>query len=298
MEFKQYMHIERFGTDEVQGIELGECYVFPKLDGTNASVWLHDDNSVRAGSRKRLLSTGSDNAGFYNWILTQDNIKQFLFDYPHLRLYGEWLVPHTLKTYAENAWRRFYVFDVMDDRENRYLHYNEYKPLLDQYNIEYIPPLSIIKNATYDNLLTELNQNFFLIRDGAGIGEGIVIKNYSFLNKWSRTAWAKIVTNHFKAANRIAMGAPIKNMATMVEESIINEYCTEHLVNKVYAKIVNECEGWNSKYIPRIFGEVYHDIIVEEMWDIVKKYKNPTINFKTLWSMVIMKIKQIKPELF
>ena len=34
MKFKQYQHIERFGTTEVQHIELGECFVFPKIDGT------------------------------------------------------------------------------------------------------------------------------------------------------------------------------------------------------------------------------------------------------------------------
>ena len=38
-EFQQYMHIERYGNDEVQGIDIGELTIFPKLDGTNASVW-------------------------------------------------------------------------------------------------------------------------------------------------------------------------------------------------------------------------------------------------------------------
>ena len=32
MTFQKYMHLERFGTDEVDGINLGECHVFPKLD--------------------------------------------------------------------------------------------------------------------------------------------------------------------------------------------------------------------------------------------------------------------------
>ena len=42
MKFEKYQHVERFGTSEVEGIELGRTYVFPKLDGTNASVWLED----------------------------------------------------------------------------------------------------------------------------------------------------------------------------------------------------------------------------------------------------------------
>lgn len=37
MEFKKYMYIERFSTDEVQGIELGKCYIFPILFAINKS---------------------------------------------------------------------------------------------------------------------------------------------------------------------------------------------------------------------------------------------------------------------
>lgn len=37
------MHLERYGNDEVGGIEQGTTYVFPKLDGTNAQVWLNED---------------------------------------------------------------------------------------------------------------------------------------------------------------------------------------------------------------------------------------------------------------
>jgi len=31
-ELTKYMHLERLGTSEVEGIENGVCYVFPKLD--------------------------------------------------------------------------------------------------------------------------------------------------------------------------------------------------------------------------------------------------------------------------
>ena len=59
MEFKKYQHLERFGTTEVNGIEDGMCYIFPKIDGTNSSVWFND--GLQAGSRKRHLTLESDN---------------------------------------------------------------------------------------------------------------------------------------------------------------------------------------------------------------------------------------------
>lgn len=71
MEFTKYMHLERIGTSEVEGIEDGLTYVFPKLDGTNASVWLNEEGEVQAGSRNRHLSIGADNAGFLAWVLEQ-----------------------------------------------------------------------------------------------------------------------------------------------------------------------------------------------------------------------------------
>ena len=48
MNFRKYQHIERFGTTEVQDIEIGECYIFPKIDGCftyNAQVMLADGTS-------------------------------------------------------------------------------------------------------------------------------------------------------------------------------------------------------------------------------------------------------------
>ncbi len=39
MEFKRYQHVERYGNTEVKDIKIGECLVFPKMDGTNSQVY-------------------------------------------------------------------------------------------------------------------------------------------------------------------------------------------------------------------------------------------------------------------
>ena len=297
-EFRKYTHVERYGNDEVQGIELGLCYVFPKLDGTNGSVWNDGEGNICAGSRNRQLTLDSDNAGFYAAMLADDSIGEFLRYHPTLRLYGEWLVPHSLKTYRADAWRKFYVFDVWDDEKEKYLPYDTYSEMLSTYEIEIIRPLAVIKNAAYENLLREVEQNSFLISDGGGAGEGIVIKNYAFENRFGRVAWAKIVTNEFKEKNREEFGHMEINGTKMIEQEIVDEYVTSALVNKVFAKIVNEHQGWNSKYIPRLLQTVYYDLVNEEIWNAVKKLKSPTINFRTLATLCTLKTKQHKPELF
>lgn len=294
--FQKYMHVERFGSDEVEGIELGECYVFPKIDGTNGSVWW--DGNLRAGSRNRELSADNDNAGFYQWVLDNPAINKFCQDHKTTRLFGEFLVPHSLKTYRDDAWRKFYVFDVFDEINQEYMPYGHYSETLEEYEIDFVPPLCVMRNATHERLLQEIEKNVFLIKDGCGFGEGIVIKNYAYQNRFGKTVWAKLVANEFKEKHAREMGPTIKNMKQMVEQEICDKYVTQHLVDKVYAKIVTECDGWNSRYIPRLLQTVFYDLVNEELWNIVKEMKNPTINFKTLNSIVIIAIKKLRPELF
>lgn len=300
MEFKRYQHIERFGTDEVQGIELGTCYVFPKIDGTNSQCYLNDNGELRCGSRNRELTLDNDNAGFYNSMINEKNIIDYLHKYPNHRIFGEWLVPHSLKTYRDDAWRKFYIFDVCENDENdklKYIPYEEYKDLLEEFNINYIKPIKIIKNGTFEDFLKCTEINTFLIKNGKGVGEGVVIKNYNFKNKYGRTTWAKIVTNEFKEKRGREMGSPFKENI-LIEQQIVDKYITESLVEKEYGKIKLEKDGWSSKYIPMLLSKIYYELINEEMWHILKEFKNPTINFKTLNQICIMKIKEIKKELF
>lgn len=304
MEFKKYQHLERFGTTEVENIELGKTYIFPKIDGTNASVWLNENGDVQAGSRKRHLTLESDNAGFYDWICQQSNILEYLEENPTHRLYGEWLVPHSLKTYKDNAWRNFYIFDVTIDKKESeikhegddtviYVPYNEYKPLLEEKRLNYIAPISTITNASYEQLVNQLLKNVFLIKDGEGVGEGIVIKNYEFKNKYGRNSFAKIVTSEFKEKHSKVMGATDIKGKKMIEEQIAKEFVTTALVDKVYAKIEND-KGFNSRSIPQLLHTVFYDVVKEESWNFVKKYKNPSINFKTLQHFVFIEVKKKK----
>jgi hypothetical protein len=181
MQFKKYQHIERFGTTEVKGIENGTVFVFSKVDGSNAQTYIGDDGQIKAGSRNRELTIENDNAGFCKFVSENENIQNFHKNYPHLRLYMEWLTPHTLKTYKDEAWRKAYVFDVYSqtniiDMEGHAveipLEYDQYQPLMAQHGIECIPPIKIIKNGTYEDFLHELQNNTYLIKDGEGVGEG------------------------------------------------------------------------------------------------------------------------------
>jgi len=305
MQFQKYQHVEKLGNLEVDGILNGSCFISSKIDGTNASVWVDENHKIQCGSRNRQLTIENDNAGFCRAINEDsqfDGVRKLLTHHPHLRLFGEFLCPHSLKTYRDDAWRQFYVFDIIDEKdpENwRYVPYDCYKELLDEYEIEYIPCLAEINNPTEEKLIAIMKQNNYLIEDGKGIGEGIIIKNYQFVNKFGRKTWAKIVTSEFKEKHIKVMGHVKMEDKESNEAKIINKSCTEALIAKTYAKIVNTNEGWSSKFIPQLLGTVYHDLVCEELFNSLKKLKNGKIvDFSKLEKLCKQKVKQVKKELF
>lgn len=274
------------------------CYVFPKIDGTNGSIW-NDNGLIRCGSRNRDLTLTEDNDGFYNWVISQNNILKLIEENPKIRLYGEWLVPHTIKSYRDDSWKKFYVFDVAyDEGEENYLSYEIYIELLEKYNIDYIPAICKIKNPTTDKLIELLDKNIYLIKDGEGTGEGIVIKNYDYKNRFSRRTWAKIVKNEFKDkhSKNGMFGITEIKCKSEIEEKIIDKFLTASLIEKEYSKIA--IDGWSSKYIPELLGVVFYCLIKEESWNILREFNNPVIDFKRLNILCTKKIKELKPELF
>ena len=297
--FVKYQHIERLNTIETEGILEGIVYVFPKIDGTSGSLWC-EDGTIHCGSRRREVTEEDDNQGFATKFQKDPRFTEFFNDYPNLRLFGEYLIPHSLKTYRDDAWREFYVFDVTYEKDAGYdyIIYEDYAELLEEYGINYIPPIAIRENPTEEDLLIDIANNKFLIQDGKGDGEGIVVKNYSYVNRYGRRTWAKIVTNEFKEKHVKAMGAPTKLAKRMVESDIVEELLSEHMVEKAYAKILVEEDGWSSKFIKKLLDDVYYDIIKEELPEYLSKNNKVTINFGGLFGCTVKKIKAYKPELF
>lgn len=297
MDWKKYQHIERLATDEVDGILNGEVYIFSKVDGTNTGIFLDNEGNVRVNSRNRLLAEGCDNAGSCAYVLAHEKFKNYLKKHPTHYLYGEFLVRHTIRTYEDDAWNKLYIFDVVEyDEEGvpHYLSYEEYAPLLDEFNIEYIPLIKKLVNPSVDEIMDLEDSCLFLQKEGC-IGEGIVIKNYSFVNKYGRTTWAKVVRKQMQISHKINKPVEVGS----IEQLAVDELCTAEFIEKEYAKIVNENDGaWSSKLIPKLIGTVWHTFVVEESWNIVKKYKNPKVDFKILNRLVTEKIKEVKKEVF
>ena len=169
--------------------------------------------------------------------------------------------------------------------------------MLEGKGLNFIAPINIITNASYEQLVNQMLKNVFLIEDGKGVGEGIVIKNYDFKNKYGRNTFAKIVTSEFKEKHAKTMGASEIKGKKMVELEIAQEFVTTALVEKVYAKIEND-KGFSRRSIPQLLNTVYYDVVKEDAWNFVKKHKNPSINFKTLQHFIFAQVREKAPHLF
>ena len=82
-----------------------------------------------------------------------------------------------------------------------------------------------------------------------------------------------------------------------LEQAIAIEYVTRGRVSKLLDKM-RDTGPVTSRRIPELLGRIWNEIITEEMWNIVKARKNPTINFKALNRAVIVQAKANCPELF
>lgn len=292
--FTKYQHVEKLSNyDETEGILNGIVFVQPKIDGSNCCLWL-ENNEIHCGSRNRELTFDYDHAGFMKYIYdNKEKYLNLLNRFPNCIVYGEWLIPHTIKTYRKDAYNRFYVFDIVSQSEF-YTDYVKIENACKECGIDYIPVMAKLKYPKVEDIIDLINQNHFLFPDNSFVGEGIVIKNLDFTNRYGRRVWAKIVTSDFKQNKHVKD----EKENYSLEQEIAEKYLTIDIMNKVYAKLMVGKEYWNNKLIPQFLGMVYHDFVVECCWQIVKDKKNPIINFKTLQNEVYKKVKEMNPELF
>lgn len=234
-------------------------------------------------------------------------------DFPGIRLYGEWMVPHTVRSYVPETWGRWFVFDMCPEDPGAvydvdgmhlevdgraYIPYEEYVPILEKYGIEYIPLIRVIENpepAELERMADE--ENTWMMAEGPG--EGVVVKRYDFVNRYGRTNWAKVLSRRFseyKVGSRVQRHED-KVYGPRVEHEIAIHFVTPDLVNKEYSKIMQlDAE---EKSIPgRLLNTVWYCLLTECMHDAVMKYNKPIVDFNRLRRECDRMVKTIRPEVY
>lgn len=304
MTFKAYMHVERLTSVDCEGLlENSNIVVTAKVDSTNSCVW-YENGSVHAGSRTREVFPGpKDNANFAEWVYNGEDdeikgIRALLEDYPHFRVFGEWMAKFVghIKDYNQEAKYHMYIFDVWDDNQNCYLPDDEWRPILKNYGLEdwFVAILAVVDHPTYDDLLEIAKNNKFLLDSANHAGEGIVCKAHHWRNKYGRQQFGKLVLDEFVQGKKKP-----KNVALPgeVEREIVEFYITNAEISKAVAKIclINEVDVFdnkNPKLVGMLLSYMWKDFLEENIVDICKKFKTPIIDFAKLKGMCNTKVKK------
>ena len=309
MQFRKYQHIENdLNNRDCSGILKGTITIQPKLDGSNCQMWL-EDGKLTISSRNKVLSETEDNHNCYKSLINDIRYHKFFNDHPHIKLIGEWLVPHTVK-YISEACKKFYVFDAIEfGSENEeghatYYSYHNLVELLSEYNLEYVPYITLMDELfikLLPNILTYSPYiptfNFLLEPSGECKGEGIVIKNYDYKNPFGRSVWCKLINYEFyKQKDSKRKEQKPKVYKDYEKEIVLLRQLTDHLLSKQLNKLESKDNTRLGEYIKSCQAEFKEDFIdVYEINPFDMKYLNNKIAHRA--KEYFMGNKYEKPEL-
>ena len=303
----KFLHVVRLNEIPDLLTTKGDKYVFPKLDGTNATVWADNEGVIHAGSRNRELSMDKDNAGFYKHVMESDTmgpICQFCLDNPFMVVCGEWLGGKAghIKSYLN---KEFYVFDIKlatignseTEKHFGYLPYNSYSKALAKYGYQYIiPPLRVYRdgeNVTVEDIASVADENHFNLPDDI-IGEGVVVKNYNYLSRFGNYEEGKIVREEFKerkgqkSTNDIQKGS---NIEQAIVDDLVSASDIQKCINKVSDVLGEEFSKSNGKMVGMVMEMAFSDLLSEEFNVIAKKYGKYPIVLKDVRKFTCDKVR-------
>ena len=292
--YKSFIHVERLDDTKIDVAAFlnGTVYCFPKLDGTNAVVWADESGNIHCGSRKREVTIEHDNANFMNWFSTDastEKLRDFLVQNPNLIVYGEWLngvdgakQAGSIKQYLTPG---FWVIGMFDTDAGNYLYYDIYAHLLEGIYDQIDRPVAILNNPKKEDIINLLTDNHFNLPDDVN-GEGIVCWNYDFCDKFGHFQVAKIVAQEFLEHKGTSQKFKQPQVREGLEQDIVNAFVSSADCEKCKQKvmIMFNLDSWDNsgKNIGAFLNLLYNDLIEEEMVSIVKRFKNPVIDFAIL----------------
>lgn len=256
--FRKYPKIYSLDKQECDGILNGTVLIEEKIDGAQASIWLEEDG-IHCGSRNHDVTNDSFR-GFTQYVKESKAINRYLLGHKNHTLYGEWLVPHTLG-YDLESYNKFYLYEIFCRKTGKIFNSSE----LDEEGIFKVPFFVMLDDPNLEDIKNFVGQSKL-----GKTGEGVVLKNYEFINKFGNHCHAKIVVDRFKEITRIKSVA----IPGSIEGECCRLYANPARVQKILHKISDE-NMHPIAYKARVIDTLYHDILTEEITAISKKASAP-----------------------
>lgn len=272
LKHKHYMDIQNMNFEiGVKFHEGDDIIIQEKVDGANASFQYNsEDDCLDCFSRNQPLSEDNTLRGFYQWVqnLDKNKVREVLGD--NLRLFGEWLVPHTV-LYPEERYNRLYCFDVFDMEAKVYLPQTAVKEMAEKLGLDYVPVFYEGKFTKWDDYMPLVGNTAL----GGEIGEGIVIKDMSTLDYnvvYTKIVHEKFVEVRYKPKHKVRKTVDMEKIRererlTELAKTIV----TRPRVEKLLYKLVDEGilpEDFSRKdmniILKNLPSAVYYDCLKEE----------------------------------
>ena len=272
MEHKKFMDIQRIKEGIVDGFQKGDTIIIQeKIDGANAAIrYDAESDCIVAQSRKNILNISNNLRGFYEWTQTLDKNKVREVIGNNILIFGEWLVPHTVR-YPDDKYNQFYAYDAYNTETGEYLSQNKVRSIVTRLNLNYVP-------VFYEGEFTDWNFCYQFVGKtemGGEYGEGIVVKNQTKLNDTNcrNPFYIKIVAEKFQETKQHKVKVVDPDKLRESEENI--ELCktivTEARITKILHKLVDEGilpENWGATEMgivaKNLTKRVYEDCMKEE----------------------------------
>lgn len=268
MEQKKYTDVVRLGhKSTVDVLNVGDNIVIQeKIDGANASFTKED--TLLAFSRNRELDLTNTLGGFYNYIMEKfnGNLNDLNDDFVY---FGEWTNPHKVK--YEGFEKQFFLFDVYSKSQHKYLGFDVVKSEAAKLNLNLVPVFYEGQYTSFEHLegfigKTEINGKI----GDKQLGEGIVVKNVDYLDRFGRQLFVKLVVDEFREVQSQKKAKnPTAHMSTP-EYILAESVATKARVDKIIYKLKDE--GLISGEIDKKdFGMIFKECNIRTWNDVLKE---------------------------
>lgn len=270
MEQKKYHSIVRYGHKTTQDVlnKGDKIIIQEKVDGANASFAIVD-GELKCWSRNKELNASNTLEGFYGWV--QHNVEPDKL-LEGVIYFGEWTAQH--KVVYEGYAKQFFLYDIYNLHLEEYVSFSMVRDEAKRLGLQLIPVFFEGEFESFEQLTeyvgrTELNGKLC----GEPSGEGIVVKNVAYRDRFGKQLFVKLVVDKFAEVQK--QKAPKDPKKKYTEEELkVRECVTAPRVEKQLFKMIEdgllernfgiESMGMILKHVSPLVAE---DILKEEMED-------------------------------
>lgn len=298
-EIKKYTDIIRYGKQGTQDVIKEGDYITitEKLDGANASFTLDIESAlgVSCYSRNQVLTEENRLRGYYDWII--NNIVPIKVKLnPNYRYIGEWLCQHKI-IYKEDVYKNFYLFSIWNEETQQYLHDDIVKSEANKLGLKTPEYFYEGQYVSFEHLMSFVGKSNLTLEPNTG--EGIVVKNSSYFDRFGKQVFVKLVSEKFAEVQKQKLPKNPNKDSIFIES--IKSVLTKARIEKLLYKLLDEqliADNYSISdmgSLLKLLGGRVHEDIVKEEFEAIKNIEENMVK-RTIGKNLPVILKEILKE--